>query len=350
MKKGNYIIFDIDNTITINSSMKKYEDKSVNPLIKESLSNLNFKQVKYYSARNMLSLNENLDDIKKITVPIMHDWLKKNNLDSDVYPGKPYCGKFGCYVDDRSVNLNSFHNSINSGLFFKNIDLIICFYNAESSILDTLRELIELSPIYPNMKFILHDNGSIDQTNEILTSFCDAYPFFIKSSCKNNRGYGFGVKEALKKTSENSDYIGIAHGNFKHSILDFFRVLTLKFSEKENLYFTARYARKSFSRFFSISLRLLAMLLKFKKIPDCIGGTRLIKTSIFKAINLKDLSDDYTFDLVLAIKLLRKKINYTSISSIERGEMHVSTWDRSPSSILRMIIRYLKAILKESND
>ena len=55
----------------------------------------------------MRTYNGNIDLILKNTLPVLEKWLKKWNIISDeLIFGKPWVGKNGFYVDDRTVRPN----------------------------------------------------------------------------------------------------------------------------------------------------------------------------------------------------------------------------------------------------
>ena len=52
----------------------------------------------------MNSYNNNYGMIVANTVPVIVDWLAKYNVPFDeIWPGKPWCGHSGFYVDDRAI-------------------------------------------------------------------------------------------------------------------------------------------------------------------------------------------------------------------------------------------------------
>ncbi|HBC7113125.1 TPA: capsular biosynthesis protein, partial [Escherichia coli] len=55
--------------------------------------------------------NSNIGKITAVTLPIIVEWLEKNNVPYDeIYVGKPWCGHEGFYVDDKAIRPNEFVN------------------------------------------------------------------------------------------------------------------------------------------------------------------------------------------------------------------------------------------------
>ena len=62
-----------------------------------------------YTSRQMRTHENNLGKIVANTVPVLIEWLKRNNVPFDeIHIGKPWCGFEGFYVDDKSVRPDEF--------------------------------------------------------------------------------------------------------------------------------------------------------------------------------------------------------------------------------------------------
>lgn len=61
------------------------------------------------TSRNMRTYEGNLGKINANTLPVIIDWLEKNNVPYDeIYTGKPWCGFEGFYVDDKAIRPDEF--------------------------------------------------------------------------------------------------------------------------------------------------------------------------------------------------------------------------------------------------
>lgn len=103
----NSIVFDIDGTICpIKKENEKYEDLVPNKDMIKKVRELKEEGYKiiFFTARNMRTYKGNLDLILQNTKPILEEWLKKWNIPYDeLLFGKPYPGKLGFYVDDKTL-------------------------------------------------------------------------------------------------------------------------------------------------------------------------------------------------------------------------------------------------------
>lgn len=110
----NSIIFDIDGTICpIKKEEEKYEDLVPFPDMVSKIRELKKDGYKIvlFTARNMRNYNGNIDLILKNTKPILEKWLSKWEIPYDeIIFGKPYPGKNGFYVDDRTIRPNELLN------------------------------------------------------------------------------------------------------------------------------------------------------------------------------------------------------------------------------------------------
>lgn len=107
------LIVDLDGTITIDNKDKQYFEKDINKEFLEKL--VEYKKIGFkiiiFTARNMNTYKGDLNKISKYTLPIIHEWLKQNQVPYDeVIIGKPWCGFDGFYIDDKSIRPDEFIN------------------------------------------------------------------------------------------------------------------------------------------------------------------------------------------------------------------------------------------------
>lgn len=57
----------------------------------------------------MRTYEGNVGKINVNTLPVLIEWLNKNNIPYDeIYMGKPWCGTEGFYVDDKAIRPDEF--------------------------------------------------------------------------------------------------------------------------------------------------------------------------------------------------------------------------------------------------
>ncbi len=105
-------VFDVDGTICpIKKSDEKYEDLIPYPEIVKKIQGMKKEGARIIicSSRNMRTYDNNIGLINANTAPVMIDWLKKWEIPFDeIIFGKPWAGKKGFYVDDRTVRPKEF--------------------------------------------------------------------------------------------------------------------------------------------------------------------------------------------------------------------------------------------------
>ncbi len=105
------LIVDLDNTISF--KVNEYKDaipdiNFINKLIEYKKKGF---EIVIHTSRNMRTFSGNIGKINSFTLPIIIEWLNKNNVPYDeIIVGKPWCGDEGFYIDDRSIRPNEFMN------------------------------------------------------------------------------------------------------------------------------------------------------------------------------------------------------------------------------------------------
>lgn len=106
------LVMDIDGTIC----KKKKEKQSyleVNPKGKIVKKLQNYKKdgfhIILYTSRQMRTYKGNIGKINANTAKVLFKWLDKNNIPYDeIHFGKPWCGREGFYVDDKTIRPDEF--------------------------------------------------------------------------------------------------------------------------------------------------------------------------------------------------------------------------------------------------
>ncbi|MWN31259.1 MULTISPECIES: capsular biosynthesis protein [unclassified Gilliamella] len=105
------LVMDVDMTLTKGKGNLGYEDAVVNRDVVDQL--VKYKAMGFTivlnSSRNINTFDGNIGKINKYTLPVLIEWLKKNNIPYDeIYIGKPWCGFDGFYVDDKAIRPSEF--------------------------------------------------------------------------------------------------------------------------------------------------------------------------------------------------------------------------------------------------
>lgn len=105
------LVIDLDGTITDEDPSIPYPEKRPNQSIIEQIKHyhaLGF-EIVIHTARNMRTFAGSVGKINAVTLPIIVDWLRANDVPYDeIHVGKPWCGTEGFYVDDRAIRPDEF--------------------------------------------------------------------------------------------------------------------------------------------------------------------------------------------------------------------------------------------------
>lgn len=115
--KGFVLVIDIDGTICpIKQPEQEYAELKPYPEMVKRLRQLRTEYGAYivlHTSRQMRTYGGNVGQINAHTAPVLLEWLKKWDIPYDeIIYGKPWAGKHGIYVDDRTVRPDEFlHHS-----------------------------------------------------------------------------------------------------------------------------------------------------------------------------------------------------------------------------------------------
>ena len=104
------LVIDLDGTLTIGDS-SNYAEVGLNHEVATQLRRYKKEgfEIVLHTARNMRTHNSSVGKITAHTVPVIMDWLKKHDVPYDeIWVGKPWCGREGFYVDDKSIRPDEF--------------------------------------------------------------------------------------------------------------------------------------------------------------------------------------------------------------------------------------------------
>lgn len=107
------VVMDIDGTLCpIKKQEEDYAELKPYPEVVEKLRRLRDRYGAYivlYTSRQMRTYAGNVGKINANTAPVLLEWLKKWDIPFDeICYGKPWAGKRGFYVDDRTVRPDEF--------------------------------------------------------------------------------------------------------------------------------------------------------------------------------------------------------------------------------------------------
>lgn len=110
---GRTLVIDLDGTLTIEGSAKRYEDILPRTEIVELVRTYAGRgfRIAIMTSRNMRTFQNSMGRINAETLPVIIEWLKRHGVPFDeIHVGKPWCGSGGFYVDDRAIRPSEFRS------------------------------------------------------------------------------------------------------------------------------------------------------------------------------------------------------------------------------------------------
>lgn len=363
LNNKNSILIDLDNTIAISDFEKEYSQLKPDQDILDSIKIVRDQgyKVKIHTSRNMRTFNGDIEKIKNFTLPKIEHWLNDNNIFYDeIIVGKAWGGSKGIYVDDKSLTPFEFKLRTFSSTIFKSISVVASFYNENQNIKRFWNQLIELDKYLNVNQFIFVDNGSNDNTFELLNSLRTNDKRVIILQNKYPSSYSKGISTGLKKVK--SEYTLFLHSDcqinsdiiIKSWLEEMFIIRKDNkelFIKNKKVLTTYRLNRGFKENLFSTTNNLLAYLfLRWPLFIDFNSMPKIINTSIIKETYLKK---GFLFDLIIVDNIVKKSRSDKNIYFLKPYPVIVkkrlkgkSSWDGNFLKTLSIIKSYLGYIFK----
>jgi glycosyltransferase involved in cell wall biosynthesis len=171
--------------------------------------------------------------------------------------------------------------------------LIIPCYNEEAN-LPLLIDRCKVLVGRPDIEVIFVDNGSTDNTSEVLRSLVEKYPGCQRIRIEDNQGYGFGIMSGLKVAR--GEILGWTHADMQTDPQD--ALMGLDFFDKHgNDIFVKgrRYGRPFMDVVFTIGMGIFETFLLARPMWDINAQPTLFSRRFFESWTTPP--DDFALDL-----------------------------------------------------
>ncbi|NLG05176.1 MAG: glycosyltransferase family 2 protein [Clostridia bacterium] len=220
--------------------------------------------------------------------------------------------------------------------------IVIPCYNEEKNIpllVERLRECIK-----ENVEVILVNNGSSDQTEEILHQYTEKFDFVRTVTVPVNQGYGYGILKGLEAAE--GDYIGWTHADMQTDPMDVMKGFDFVDGDQDNLFIKGnRKGRPLFDRFFTNGMSMFETIYLGKKLEDVNAQPNIFPRSFF--LEWKNAPYDFSLDLyvlylaqVKNLKIIRFPVLFPER---QYGESH---WNTGLASKWKFIKRTIDFSIK----
>lgn len=172
--------------------------------------------------------------------------------------------------------------------------VVPCYNEAENIplILDCFSDVITRTDV----EVVLVDNGSTDDSAQILKKLLPDYSFARTAKVEINQGYGYGIIQGLKACS--GDFIGWTHADMQTDPADLIKALEIieKNGNDKKLYVKGkRKGRPVFDQFFTSGMSLFETVYMGVKLYDVNAQPNVFSREFFES--WKNPPKDFALDL-----------------------------------------------------
>jgi len=148
------------------------------------------------------------------------------------------------------------------------LSVVVPCYNEEKNIPLLLKRFDEVIK-RNDVEVLFVNNGSTDNSQDVLDHYLPLYPFASTVRIKVNQGYGFGILAGLKESR--GEFIGWTHADMQTDPGDVLRALSIIEETNGNRYMYIKGMRKKrslFDNFFTAGMSLFETLYLRQKLND----------------------------------------------------------------------------------
>jgi glycosyltransferase involved in cell wall biosynthesis len=215
----------------------------------------------------------------------------------------------------------------------KRIGIVIPCFNEAGNLENLIREC-EFVASTSNYEFVLVNNGSSDNSNEILQEIQSLNIKIL--NLEENAGYGGGILAGLKVLE--TDYVGWIHADLQTDL----RKSLLSLDNQNFEFFKGiRYGRSLSERFLSAGMGVLCSILFRTFLFEINAQPTIMKRALFESwINPPT---DFSLDLYALVFAKKKDLKITRIKFefLKRTSGH-STWNFGLRSRCKMVSKTIK--------
>lgn len=175
------------------------------------------------------------------------------------------------------------------------LSLVIPCYNEAKNISLLLKKL-EMGVIRSDVEVLLVDNGSTDDTQNVLQALLPDYPFVRVIKVPINQGYGFGILNGLREGV--GEYLAWTHADMQTDPRDPIKALEIVegFGNSTNIFVKGlRKGRPVFDQIFTVGMSLFETIFFGRTLWDVNAQPNLFHRSFFES--WKNPPHDFSLDL-----------------------------------------------------
>jgi glycosyltransferase involved in cell wall biosynthesis len=230
------------------------------------------------------------------------------------------------------------------------LSIIVPCYN-ESKNIPLILERFDAVIKENGIEVILVNNGSHDNSQEVLDNLVPRYPFARVVKVKENLGYGFGITSGLVEAKGN--FIGYTHADMQTDPKDLMKALKVieMQSDPSNCYIKGdRKGRHIIDQFFTIGMSFFETLYLGTKLWDINAQPNIFHSNFFNDIK-KNCPKDFSLDLYLLYQAKKKKLDVIRFDVIFPNRIYgESSWNTGLMSKWKFIKRTIEFSINLKKD
>ncbi len=221
------------------------------------------------------------------------------------------------------------------------LSIVVPCYNEEKNIpliLEKFKNIIKKEEI----EVVLVNNGSTDNSKDILEKLVPNYSFARIVSVPKNKGYGYGIVQGLKEA--NGDFIGWTHADLQTDPFDVIKAYKI-FEEKKwdkRIYIKGRRKKRTFiENFFTIGMSIFETFYLKEFLWDINGQPNLFSKNFFET--WENPPKDFSLDLYALFMAKKQKLDLVRINVLFPKRINgESSWNKGIMSRWKLSKRTLK--------
>lgn len=223
------------------------------------------------------------------------------------------------------------HNQQNSNQIF--ISIIIPVYNEEKRISFCIDEITSYFKDKGfNYEIIVSDDGSSDETYNIVNNFVKINGNIKLLKNRNHRGKGAAVKNGmLKAEGEFALFmdcdLSVHIRELDKFLEEAFKGTLIIIGSRRKKEAIIKIRQPLYREFLGFAFTILSNLILFIKITDCTCGFKLFHRKVYKYIFEKQLLEDWSFDSEILYLARRNRYKITELPI---------TWENNPNTKVKL--------------